>query len=336
MKQVVRTLVAGLAFVAFSTAGNAQTYSVEGASPTSLTGIVAQSLALYADKENISLQAVLSQTLTKSILKVAAGQIDLAVAPPLAYRAMTRGVGPYKDMSEDAIELSQNVRSLFGFPGGTFHAITWADSGITEFSDLRDKRVFIGPPAGAANAMITNMVQLAGGGLVVDEDYDPVRAPWGAGQQSFQDGQFDVFITAVAVGSQSVNELSLQREIRILNVGEEAIAAPEWAATMKKLALNTVTIPAGTYAGQVNGDQDLTTVSTVMMMAAHKDLPEDVAYRLTRAYWENLPEMKASNALMRVIDETDFFTGIAAPLHPGALRYYQERSADIPAELIAE
>lgn len=333
MRNIIRCLVAGFAMTV--SVANAETYSIEGASPASLTGIVAQSLAQYADREGVTLQAVLGQTSTKTALKIAAGKTDVGVVPPLAYKAMVKGVGPYKNLGAKAGELSKNMRALFGFPGGTFHAVTWADSGITKMSDLKGKRVYVGPPAGAAHNMIVGMIDLAAGGLT-PEEYTGIRAPWASGQQSFQDNQFDVFIPAVAVGSQSLNELSLQRPIRIIGVDPEITKTKEWQSYENRLGMDAVTIPAGTYGGQVNGDQDLTTASTVMMMAAGKDLPEDVAYRLTKAYWENLPAMKAGNALMRTIDETQHFLGVVAPLHPGAVRFYKERGVEVPENLIAQ
>jgi TRAP-type uncharacterized transport system substrate-binding protein len=46
--------------------------------------------------------------------------------------------------------------------------------------------------------------------------------------------------------------------------------------------------------------------------------------------------MKEANALMRTIDETKFFTGLVAPLHPGAVRYYSERGVEVPTALLSE
>lgn len=325
----------GAAFAVLAGTAGAQTYSVEGAAPGSLTGIVPQSLAQYVSDAGIDLQVVLGQTLTRSALNVAAGRLDMAVIPPPAYGAMTRGAGPYEDQGDTARELSGNIRTLFGFPGGTFHTIVWADSGIENWEDIAGKRVYVGPPAGAANAQIRGMVEQASG-YIGDEDYEAMRAPWGAAQQSFQDGQYDVYIAAAAVGQQSINELSLVRPIRILGVPDDVVDSAAWEAFLEDAALSTAPIPAETYAGQVNNDEDLRTAVTMMMMGVHKDFDEEHAYQVARAYWENLPEMKAGNALMRTIDESDPFAGLNAPLHPGAARYFTEAGFDVPEHLIAD
>jgi TRAP-type uncharacterized transport system substrate-binding protein len=288
---------------------HAQSLSLEGGGAASLTGIVPQTYAQFAAEEGLGLQVVLGQTLTRSALKLAAGRIDMAVVPPPAFRAMSKGVGPYADTADQAKQLSGDVRALFGFPGGTFHAIAWADSGIVSWDDLAGKRVYIGPPAGAASA------------------------PWSAAQQSFQDGQYDVYIASAAVGSQALNELSLQREINILGVPAETVGSDAWADLLVTGALTEAVIRAGTYSGNASGGADLISVATSMMMAVHVSMDDETAYNLTKAYWENLEAMMNANALMRSINPDDPFGGMNAPLHPGAARYYEEAGIEIPQNL---
>lgn len=317
-----------------TTAAMAGTLSIEGGGTASLTGIVPQTYAQYTSAAGQDLQVVLGQTLTRSALKLAAGKIDMAVVPPPAFRAMTKGVGPYAKQAEQATGLSQNVRSLFAFPGGTFHAIAWADSGIESWADLAGKRVYIGPPAGAASAQMRGLVEQASAGLKAGDDYEGIRAPWGAAQQSFQDGQYDVYIASAAIGSQALNELSLQRAIRILGVPKDVTDGEGWKKLLIEGALTKSIVPAGTYSGVVDDTEDLVTVATSMMMAVNKDMDDDTAYVLTKAYWENLDAMKNANALMKSINADLPLSGINAPLHPGAVRFYQETGVEIPEELL--
>ncbi|WBU59268.1 TAXI family TRAP transporter solute-binding subunit [Paracoccus albus] len=333
MKSIIRNVtIAAAMTVAATHAVSADTLSVEGAAPASLTGLVPQTLATYAAEEGVDLQVVLGQTLTKSGLKVAAGQTDMAVVPPIALAAMKQGTGPYAAQGEQAAELHANLRSLFGFPGGAFHVIAWADSGIDSWDDLSGKRVYIGAPAGSANLQIRGMIEQASG-LKDGEDYEGIRAPWAAAQQAFQDGQFDVFIPAVAVGQQSLNELSLQREIRILGLPDDVVGSDGLNGFVSEAGLTVMDIPAGTYSGQANGDEDLKTISTTMTMAVNQSMTDDNAYALTKAYWDNLDDMKAQNMLLRPIDEEQPFLNLNVPLHPGAARYYEEQGIEIPDSL---
>lgn len=310
----------------------AESLSIEGGGAASLTGILPQSMAPYAAKEGINLQVVTGQSLTKSVMKVALGRLDLSVAPPPALTAMKKGVGPYKRNPEQAQQAASNIRTLFGFVASGMHPIVWADSGIESWKDIKGKRVFIGPPAGAAAGQSAGMIEQASG-YKLDKDFEGVKLPWGAAMQGFQDGQFDVYIGFYPIGSQTLNELSLQRSIRILPVSDETLQSPGWAAYAESQVTGVVNIPANTYSGVVNGDQDIKTGSTLMSIITNKDLSNEAAYKITKSFWENLPEMKNANSLMSPIDPSKPFTGVNAPLHPGAVRYYQEAGFTIPEQL---
>ncbi|BFM49098.1 TAXI family TRAP transporter solute-binding subunit [Marinomonas sp. THO17] len=308
----------------FSTAATAEKIGMESATPNSILGMLPQAMAPYWSEQGVDIQLALNQTLTKSLLKLATGSLDSAVIPPPAFSAMKKGVGPYAKMSEKAQQMSNNVRGLFTIPGSYFHAITRADSGIESWPEAKGKRVFIGPPAGVANTQISSLA--AAGGLPIGE-YDPIKAPWGAAVQSFQDGQFDVFVGTFSLGSQAVAELSLSNPIRILGIPGEKMVPPE------SLGMQSAEIPANTYPGQVN-ETSVLTWQSIMMMAVNKDLSDDIAYTLTKTFIENRGALADSNALFNDILTTDFFVGVNAPLHPGAIRYYQEAGIPIPAQLI--
>ncbi len=329
-----KSLVAAGVLALVGGTSHAQSLSLEGGGAASLTGIVPQTYAQFAADEGIGLQVVLGQTLSRAALKLAAGRIDMAVVPPGAYRAMSRGVGPYSKQADQAKELAPNIRALFAFPAGTFHPVVWADSGIEDWSDLAGKRVYIGPPAGTASSQIQSLIELGSGGLKAGDDYEGVRAPWGAAQQSFQDGQFDAYFGSIAVGSQALNELSLQREIRVLGVPDEVRASDAWQEFLVNAAQFESVIASGSYSGQVNGDADQVSTASAMMMSVHADMDDDTAYALTKAYWENLSAMMNANALMRSIDPDAPFAGTNAKLHPGAVRYYNEAGIEVPDTLM--
>ncbi|MEM1237350.1 MAG: TAXI family TRAP transporter solute-binding subunit [Pseudomonadota bacterium] len=323
------------AVVGLSAAGaHAQTLSLEGGGAASLTGIVPQTYAQFAAEEGLSLQVVLGQTLSRSALKLAAGRIDMAVVPPGAFRAMSNGVGPYSETADQAKQVAPNVRALFAFPAGTFHPVVWADSGIEDMADLAGKRIYIGPPAGTASSQIQSLIELGSGGLKAGDDYEGVRAPWGAAQQSFQDGQFDVYVGSIAVGSQALNELSLQREIRVLGVPDAVRNTQEWADFLLNAAQFESVIAAGSYSGQANGDADQVSTASAMMMGVTAAMDDDTAYGLTKAYWTNLDAMMNANALMRSINPEKPFAGMNAPLHPGAVRFYDEVGIMVPENLM--
>ncbi|WP_191600452.1 TAXI family TRAP transporter solute-binding subunit [Marinomonas algicola] len=302
----------------------AEKIGMETASSSSLLGMVPQAMAPYWSNSGVDVQLSLNQTLTKSLLKLGKGSLDSAVIPPPAFTALTKGVGPYAKMASKSKELSANVRGLFTIPGSYYHPITRADSGIKSWSEAKGKRVYIGPPAGAANMQV---IALANAGGLAEGEYEPIKAPWGAATQSYQDGQFDVYVGTFGLGSQSVAELSLANDIRILGVPGDKMTPPEG------LGMQAVQIPPNTYPGQVN-ESSVITWQTVMMMAVRKDISDDIAYTLTKDFIEHRLDLAESNSSFRDLPVTDYFAGVNAPLHPGAVRYYQEIGVGIPDKLM--
>jgi TRAP transporter TAXI family solute receptor len=322
-----------LATVLLSSTVLAETLTIEGGGASSTTGLVPQSLAPYSSKAGIDLQVVLNQVLTKSIMKVAAGKLDLAVAPPPAYKAMTMGKGPYAKSADVAKKLAPKVKALFAFQGSTMHPTVWADSGIKTWNDIRGKRVFIGPPAGAAASQSTGMIKAASG-LEAGKDYEPVKVPWGQAAQAFKDGQFDVYIAFYPIGSQIMKEIGAQRDVRVLGIPESVFSSKEWADYEKKSGVQGVFIPAGTYEnGFVSGSEKKGAAATGMMVIANESMSVDKAYTLTKTFFEALPEMKKSNALLRSQDGSKPLFGVTARIHDGAKKYYKEVGIEVPSNL---
>lgn len=333
MSFIRQTAIAAATTVLVAAPAAAEELLAESAGQTGLTTIVLQVLGrdLSGSGTEISLNS--GQTLSRSALNLAAGQIDIAITPPRAFNAMTRGVGPYSELGEQAIELSGNLRSLFGFTGGALHPIVRADSGIETWEDIAGQRIYIGPPGGGANAQITEFVNLMSG-MEADTDYEVVRMGWGAAIQAFQDGQFDVLNMSTAVGSANIVQLLLQGDYRFIPA-PEGMAGSD--AYQDFLSVGSIPggIPANSYEGIENGDIDITSYSYTMAVGVNAEMSDDVAYLLTSTFWENLEANSEEIALLRALTNTPF-DGNNIPLHPGAIGYYEEQGMEIPEALMPE
>jgi uncharacterized protein len=82
-----------------------------------------------------------------------------------------------------------------------------------------------------------------------------------------------------------------------------------------------LTIPANTYSGQ---SAPIETVGVDNVLLCREDLDEELVYRLTKAFFEALPDLAATHPSAALID-ADLAPATAIPLHGGAARYYRER-----------
>jgi len=66
------------------------------------------------------------------------------------------------------------------------------------------------------------------------------------------------------------------------------------------------------------------------MWVCDGDLPEELVYRVTKAFWENIADVQKVHAKGQLITIETALDGISVPLHPGAARYYTEIGLKVP------
>ena len=87
-----------------------------------------------------------------------------------------------------------------------------------------------------------------------------------------------------------------------------------------------------TYQGQLT-EGTITSLGFFQFIGTHAGADEEVVYQATKAFWEGLDEVHATALFLQNVTPETAFTAINVPLHPGALRYYEEAGYDIPEEL---
>jgi TRAP transporter TAXI family solute receptor len=274
-----------------------------------------------------------SQTLTRSALKLGRGQIEMMPFPTTIYSFLSKGSAMYKKkLHKQAIAASKNVRSIWGWNAVLFHPITFQSTGIKTYGDIKGKRVFTGPPSGAAAVTSERIIQ-ALTGYAPNKDYKAIRLPWGGGLQAMLDGKLDVYMRPAGIGAASVEQLGLKQKFRLLDIGDSSTSAA-WKKYLKPMGREEGVIPAGTYKGQVNNDKDVTVGANTFQYAVTKSLPDDTVYKMTKLTWDNIEEIHKTASTLQTLNKAKPFVGVNMPLHRGAIRYYREQGIKIPAQLI--
>jgi TRAP transporter TAXI family solute receptor len=91
------------------------------------------------------------------------------------------------------------------------------------------------------------------------------------------------------------------------------------------------TIAAGTYPSLT---KDYQTIGLYNFAVAHKDLSEDLVYKIVKTTFENHAQLvKAHPAAKETVPE-NIDRNTLLPLHPGALRYYREKGITVPVSAL--
>ena len=83
-------------------------------------------------------------------------------------------------------------------------------------------------------------------------------------------------------------------------------------------------IPAGLYKGQKN-DGPVMSMNVPVGIGVRGDLDEEVVYKVTKAFWDNLGQITSDAPWAKQINVDFAVTNIGGmTIHPGAARYYRE------------
>ncbi len=188
------------------------------------------------------------------------------------------------------------------------------ESGIKTLADLKGKRVSVGAPRSGTELNARAMIKAAG---LSYQDLGKVEyLPFGESVDLMKNRQLDATLQSAGLGVASIKDLATAVPITVVTIPAEIVRA-----TGDETYVN-LTIPANTYAGQT---EDVVTAATGNALVTSSDVDEDTVYKMTKAFWENLDAMAAAHATARQIKLDPSVTKSAAPLHPGAAKYYKEK-----------
>lgn len=209
-----------------------------------------------------------------------------------------------------------DIRVAFPMYTSYAHFITRADSGIRSIRDLNGKVVDLGPRGGSAEFVGTRALQAF--------NVRPrriVHLSFQDGANNLRDGLVDANFGVIGLPVPAWQELSLTRPVRFFGFSrdeiQELVERFPW--------LTRANIRAGVYRGQ---DYIIDTVTMWNAAMVNKDAPDTFAYELVKTMFDNRDFLATVHPVANEMLPVNLFY-INLPLHPGALRYYQERNVRI-------
>lgn len=329
--------LAAVAALGFATSAAAeQNLRLSTLGPGSSPYIVMNTFANIVNEKvpGYSIQVNATGAATRHAIETAQGRSHFFMSAASVHQMMTTETGPFEKV-RGASEMAKDLRTVFNFPIGYYHVVTFADSGITSFDDFKGKRVFLGPP-GSAAYRTSELIVEGMTGFKADEDYRVATLGWDAAAQSFQDGHIDVYFNPTLPPAPVITQIALTNKIRLLSIPDEMVDAPGIKKMLARPGFRFENIPAGVYGDNQLTKGEIRAVGAGVGVGTSKDVPEEVIYQMTKAFWENLEERAKHLPILRNITLEQAFLDIHIPLHPGALRYYRELGLSIPPAALGE
>ena len=287
-KQMFKILAMGILILALTTAAHAgQTLKMATISPGSSAYLTMTTMATMINQaqDDITIKVDATGAATKHMIQLANGKFDICMTSPVVYMLMKGKKAMYSKL-DNAPELAKNLNLLFWFPYGQYHFVTYASSGIKTLKDIKGKRVFLGPPGGGAWNAARQWVE-ATTGYKPNEDFDNVKGSWSSAFQGFQDRQFDVYVIGGIAPFPQVEQLALTSKLHLLGLNKTEFEANKAAvATTSRPGREVGIIPVGIYGDNVDNKEDVYCLGSVVGVSVNKSMDDDLAYKLTRLFWE--------------------------------------------------
>ena len=136
-------------------------------------------------------------------------------------------------------------------------------------------------------------------------------------KSGLQDDLYDMTIDHIDAGQATTTEICLTHDMYFVQLGDEALA------NMQTMGYAPIVMEAGTWNGQ---DTDINSMGSQQNVLVPASMDEELAYALTKAMCENKDEMAQAVASLGYFDPQPAGSAemCGAPLHPGAIRYYEE------------
>ncbi|MBZ8134092.1 TAXI family TRAP transporter solute-binding subunit [Afifella sp. IM 167] len=172
----------------------------------------------------------------------------------------------------------------------------------------------------------TSKIVLGAIGVDVHHDFLPVNMKYDAAAEAFQNGRLGGLSASGGIPTPSVSQLYVTsgNDMQMLEVTDEQL---EKISEASGGLFTRAIIPAGTYQGQ---SEDINTLKQPNFLAMSADVSEETVYQITKTMFENLDQLREAHAAAKAIQLETAMDGLPVPLHPGAIRYYEEQGLTIP------
>jgi TRAP transporter solute receptor, TAXI family len=217
-----------------------------------------------------------------------------------------------------------DMRGVITLYPETIQIVVLADSPIKSIYDLKGKKVAVGA-TGSGTAVNAEQILKAAG---IWDDVEKVYASFSDAANLLKLRQIDAAFVTAGHPTSAIVELSTTTPVRLVAIPDEVynkLLEQGYRFYVR------ITVPKETYNGM---DSDVQTVAVMAMISVRPDVPEDVVYTMLKTIFDHLDEFRATHAKVSGLSLEKALDGMPIPLHPGAVKFYQEKGIEVPKELL--
>lgn len=208
------------------------------------------------------------------------------------------------------------LRAIAGAYPNYIQIVASKESGIKTLADLKGKTLSVGAPKSGTELNARAIFKAAG---LTYADMGKVQyLPFAESVELIKNRQLDATLQSSGLGMAAIRDLSSVMPLNYVAI------PPEVVANIGNAAYHSAMIPANTYDGQPDA---VPTVAITNILVTRSDVPDELAYQMTKLLFENLPRLGNAHSAAKDITLENATKNLPIALHPGAERYYTEKGA---------
>ena len=215
----------------------------------------------------------------------------------------------------------QSFRVVGGLYAEAVQLVTM-DPEIQSVADLAGKKVSIGAPGSGVYFNAIDVLTAAG---LTEEDIEPQYMSFADSADGLKDGKIDAAFIVAGAPTAAITELCTTNDAYLVPIDGDIAQTLMDASPYYTL----YTIPADTYKGQT---EDVVTVTVKATLIVSADASEDAVYALTKAIFDNTAAIAAENGKGAELSVENATSGMTAPFHAGAAKYFAEKGVNVVTE----
>src|SRR6266404_8666745 len=232
---------------------------------------------------------------------------------------ITMGVGLQAWNGSDWAKGTQyrSMRAIFPMYDTAFQFVAAKRLRINWLEDVAGLRVGAGPRAGTGGTYLPILL------TTLDIKANLRFGAWESMASQLKSGELDAIVVTAGFPTPALTELIAADLVDFVQPSADQIAL-----IRKELPeITPSTVPAGTYPSL---PRDYQTIGLYNFAVAHKDLPNDLVYKIVKALFDNHDELVKVQSSAKETVPANIGRDTVLPLHPGAERYYREIGIPIP------
>jgi len=214
----------------------------------------------------------------------------------------------------------QNIRLMFAYSRTTYISFAPEKAGIKSFEDFAGKKVGLGSKGSPTSK--TSEAFFKAAGIQARFFYMSPNEMI----ERLKDGLLDGSMYGVSHPWPPLVDLTSTTKVRFYTYKDQYIEE----FRKKNPTYVVESLAANTYPNQPFA---IKTVGSIMAINAAAAVPSDLVYLLVKTTWDRVEEIKKAAPYANALDFETTMKYIT-PLHPGALKFYQEKGLKIPEKLL--